>query len=136
MTNITIIENKISVIQKNLNILDGFKKYSESEIESDVQIRGALERYLYLVIQATIDLAEAAVAYKGLRKPFTMSETFHILNESDFISGDLMQKMIKMTGFRNVVAHDYEKINYHIVYDVLQNKLTDIEEFMDIARKI
>jgi uncharacterized protein YutE (UPF0331/DUF86 family) len=40
--------------------------------------------------------------------------------------------MIKMTGFRNVVAHDYEKINYDILYDVLKNRLSDVESFLDI----
>ncbi len=44
--------------------------------------------------------------------------------------------MIKMTGFRNVVAHDYEKINYDIVHDVLQNKLKNIEEFIGIISRL
>ena len=35
-----------------------------------------------------------------------------------------------MVGFRNILAHDYAEINYDIVYDVLQNKLSDIEEFI------
>jgi len=44
--------------------------------------------------------------------------------------GALAEKMIKMVGFRNILAHDYAEINYDIVYDVLQNKLPDIEEFI------
>ncbi|MEK7575538.1 MAG: DUF86 domain-containing protein [Patescibacteria group bacterium] len=130
MTNVNVIENKISSVRKYLKILDGFKKYSRKEIENDLNIKGALERYLYLVAQATIDLAEAIVSYKKLRKPSTMSETFHILNEEGIIQKELMEKMVGMTGFRNAIAHDYEKINYDIVYDVLQNRLVNIEEFL------
>ncbi len=59
-----------------------------------------------------------------------MSEAFHILNEEDIISNQLTEKMVKMVGFRNVMAHDYEKINYDIVYDVLHKRLKDIEEFI------
>lgn len=134
MTNISVVENKISSIQKYLKTVSRYKKYSLKEIEQDETIRGALERYLYLACQAVIDLAEDVIAFRGYRKPTTMSESFSILAEEGLISNDLTEKMIKLTGFRNVIAHDYEKINYAIVYDVLQNKLADIEEFVSIIR--
>jgi uncharacterized protein YutE (UPF0331/DUF86 family) len=77
-------------------------------------------------------LAEAYIAYKDYRKPTTLSESFHILQEEGVISPELAEKMVKMTGFRNTIAHDYAKVNYEIVYDVLQNKLKDIEDLVDI----
>jgi len=130
MTNSAVIENKISAAKKYLKILERYKKYSRKEIEDNLDVKGAVERYLYLAVQAAIDLAEAAVAYKNFRKPTTMVEVFYILEEEKIISKDLTEKMTKMVGFRNVVAHDYEKINYDIVYDVLQKKLKDIENFL------
>lgn len=136
MTNLTVIENRISAVKKYLKILERYKKYSAKEIEEDLDIRGAVERYLYLAIQATIDLAEAVISYKNLRKPSSMSETFHILNEEDIISPDLKTKMSKMVGFRNIIAHDYEEINYEIVFEILQKGLSDIEEFTKIISGI
>lgn len=130
MTNLAVIENKISAIRKYLKILERYKKYSRDEIAENLDIRGAVERYLYLAVQAVIDLAEAVIAYRNFRKPTTMSEAFHILNEENIITSQLTEKMVKMVGFRNVMAHDYEKINYDIVYDVLQKRLKDIEEFI------
>jgi len=41
-----------------------------------------------------------------------------------------------MVGFRNIIAHDYEKINFSIVYDVLKNKTRDIEKFLQIIHKL
>ncbi len=46
------------------------------------------------------------------------------------INKDLTEKMVKMTGLRNIIAHDYEKINYEIIADVLKNRLKDIEQFL------
>lgn len=132
MTKLSVIENKISSVKKYLKILENYKKYSRKEIERDINIKGALERYLYLLAQATIDLAEAIISSKNFRKPSTMSESFYILNEEKMISGELTEKMAKMTGFRNIMAHDYDKIDYEIVYDVLQNGLKDIEKFISI----
>jgi len=37
-----------------------------------------------------------------------------------------------MTGFRNIVAHDYEKIDYEVVSAILQEGLKDIETFTKI----
>lgn len=130
MSNIEVIENKISSIRKYLRILERYKGFSREKIEKDIDIKGALERYLYLVSQGTIDLAEAVIAYKGFRKPTTMSEAFYILNEQGIISAELTNKMIGMVGFRNIMAHDYERINYDIVYDILHHRLKDIVEFI------
>jgi uncharacterized protein YutE (UPF0331/DUF86 family) len=130
MTNSSVIENKITSAQKYLKILRGYKKYTKEEIEKDVNLKGAVERYLYLVSQTTIDLAEAVISHKNFRKPTTFAESFQILAEEKIIFPELTEKMIKLVGFRNIIAHDYEKVNYNIVYDILQNKLQDIEEFI------
>jgi len=136
MTNLSVIENKISSVRKYLTILDRYRGYSQKEIADDIDRRGAVERYLYLAVQATIDLAEAVIAYKNLRKPSTMSESFYILNESEILPPDLTEQLVKMTGFRNVIAHDYEKLNYDIVYDVLQNRLVNIESFLKAIKTL
>jgi len=59
-----------------------------------------------------------------------MTDAFYILNEEGVIPNELTEKMVGMVGFRNVVAHDYDRINYDITYDILQNGLKDIEEFI------
>jgi len=136
MTSLSVIENKISSVKKYLKIIDGYKKYSKEEIKNNVDIRGAVERYLYLVAQTTIDLAEAVISYKNFRKPSTMAESFHILKEEAIIPQELTEKMIGMTGFRNAIAHDYDKINYDLVYKVIQEDIKDIKDFIDIVSKI
>ncbi len=136
MTNITVIENKISDARKYLKILERYKKYSKEKIMGDVDIKGALERYLYLAAQSTIDLADAIIAYKKFRKPTTLSDSFYILNEEKIINNELTEKMIKMTGFRNTITHDYGKLNYDIVYNTLINNLSDIDEFLKITENV
>ncbi len=133
MTEISVIENRISSIKKYLKTLERYQNFSIDEILNDVDKKGAVERYLYLATQSAIDLADAAISYKKFRKPTSMSESFHILNEEKIIPNDLTEKMVKMTGFRNVVAHDYEKIDYEVVSAILQEGLKDIENFTKIV---
>lgn len=135
MSSITVIENKISAVQKYRNILERYKKYTAKEIEENIDIRGAVERYLYLICQATVDLAESFIAYKKFRKPSSMSEAFYILNEENIIINDVADRMVGLTGFRNVLAHDYDKINYEIVYSILHNDLQDVSKFIEAIEK-
>jgi uncharacterized protein YutE (UPF0331/DUF86 family) len=118
-----------------LLILRKYKTLSRVKIEKDIDTRGMVERYLYLAVQSTLDLAEAVISFKRLRKPATFSESFYILCEEHLVSRSLADKMAKLAGFRNILAHDYEKIDYDIVYDVLQDKLNDIIDFVAIIKK-
>ncbi len=137
MTNINLIEEQISSIKNYIRILrTNYKKYSQKEIEDDLFLKASLERYLYLVIQETINLAEAGISLKEFRRPDSYSNSFEILQEENAISPDLSKRMIDMTGFRNVISHDYKKLDFNIVYDVLQNKLADIEEFIERIKKL
>jgi len=133
MSNIAVVETKISHIKKYLKLLERYKKFSQKEVEDSQDLKGALERYLYLVAQATIDLREAVIAFKDFRRPGTYIDVFYILDEEEFISGELSEKLKNMSKFRNVIAHDYEKVDFGIVYDALQNRLVDIEEFVKAA---
>ena len=136
MTTRGVIENKISDIQKYLNLLERYRQFSRQEIEHSVDLRGAVERYLYLAVQATIDLAEALISLKNWRKPQTLGDAFIILAERQVISLESRDKLIKMVGFRNAIAHDYENLDYAVVYDVLINRLVDVMEFLkDVSSK-
>lgn len=135
MTSFNVIENKISSTRKYLSILERYEKYSKEEVENNIDIRGAVERYLYLVVQSTIDLAESMIAYRKLRKPTTMAESFHILYETRVIPLELMQKLVQMTGFRNAIAHAYEDLDYSIVLDILHNGKKDIAAFLNTMEK-
>ncbi|PIT98572.1 MAG: DUF86 domain-containing protein [Candidatus Andersenbacteria bacterium CG10_big_fil_rev_8_21_14_0_10_54_11] len=117
-------------------IVERYRKFSPREIEKDIDLRGAVERYLYLLAQATIDLGESLIAYKGYRKPATMCEVFQILHEEKIIDRALLESMVQMTGFRTIIAHDYADINYEVVHSILQQRLPDIEAFLAAARGI
>lgn len=130
MTNLYIIENKIEAIKKNLKLLKEFRKYSAEVLKSETILNGAVKWYLYLVIQDTISLAEAVIAYKNLRKPTSYRESFYILREEKIISFDLQEALIKMSGFRNLIIHEYDKIDFRKVVETLKNDLRDIEQFL------
>jgi uncharacterized protein YutE (UPF0331/DUF86 family) len=138
MTNIDILKRKLSQIQKYFVILKPLRKYPKEKILKDEIIYGAVERYLYLLCQATIDFAEAVISYANLRKPGTYSEVFEILSEGNgLISQEISLKMKSMSGFRNILAHEYGKVRFEEVYKTLTKDIDDINIFLDeIKNKI
>jgi uncharacterized protein YutE (UPF0331/DUF86 family) len=135
MTNLDVIENSISKVRKYLSILNAYKKYKVEEIIKDLTLKGAIERYLYLAIQSTIDLADAVISFKNLRRPATFSESFSILKEDKTISDDCEVNMVQMAKFRNKITHDYEDLNYNIICNILANRLEDINYFLNEIQK-
>lgn len=135
MTNIGTLENKISSVRRYLTILKRYSDLDLKTLQKNYDKKGASERYLYLLCQSTIDLAEMIISYKKLRKPMSLSENFEILRENCYISDELCSSLISMSGFRNALAHGYEKIDKRIM-EILKDGKKDILGFLEIAEKL
>jgi len=135
MTNIEVLKNKLSEIQKYLNIVKNYQDKTKDDLVKDQTLRGAVERYLYLLCQSTIDFAETLISHLNLRRPSTYGEIFEILNEQKIISQEITLKMKKMTGFRNILTHAYGEINLDIVLEVLQKDIGDFLLFIGEAKE-
>jgi len=124
MTNISVLENKISEIRKNLHILKRYQAVDRKKIMAEIDLKGAMERYLYL--------ADAYISYRKFRKPTNMREIFEILKENEIIDSGLNKKLGDMTGFRNALIHGYDNLDYDEVFNVLYNELKDVKKFIKI----
>lgn len=121
---------------KYLNFLKDYQGLSLETIKKDKTIRGAIERYLFLVCQSAIDYAEALVSFLKLRSPITYADVFEILAEEELISSDMSLKMKKMVGFRNILTQAYGEINIEIVDQILKKDNKDIFHFIKQMDKI
>jgi len=131
MSDLVTINNKISFIKKYLLEASKMSVFSREELENDTIKRAALERFLFLIVQATIDMSEAFLAYKSVRMPTTYSENFDILFDLGVIDQSLREPLIKMTGFRNILAHGYDKVQFETLFSVLTERLKDIEKLIE-----
>ncbi len=134
MTTIAIIENYVSMIEKYLDITATFKERPFEEIESDDILRGALERYLYLIIQASTDCADAIISIRKLRKPESLRDSFLILAEKKIIERELSERLGNLTGFRNILSHGYVALDYKKVKLALEEGTKDIQAFIEAVR--
>lgn len=123
------LESKISALRKYLKLLDRYRAMDIEAIKADQDLSGAVERYLYLAAQAAIDLAEMFMKFRRLGKADSMGESFLILEREGILSPVLSGKLVQMVGFRNVLSHGYEHLNYDIVGSVLKDGVKDLADF-------
>ena len=54
---------------------------------------------------------------------------FKILADSNILENSLFSSLAKMTKFRNVIVHQYEKVDPEIVIGILRKNLNDFGLF-------
>lgn len=127
--------------QKILEKLESLKEYteylqtlkqeagSEDQFRADFHLFGNAERYLQLSIQSIIDIAHLVIIDLDLKRPEDNYEAVSMLFEQKVISDELSHTLTKMVGLRNILVHEYGKIDRGKVYEVLTTQLQDLEEF-------
>jgi uncharacterized protein YutE (UPF0331/DUF86 family) len=127
-----VIRKRLNKLDEYLKILYGLQKYTMEEFLSDPEHYASVERFLHMAIESTIDIGGHIVSGLGLGEVNWYSDIAAIMEEKGYISVELREKWIRIVGFRNILVHQYIEVDRKIVYDVLQNKLSDLEELKKV----
>ena len=122
-----VIHKRLKRLNEYLSILHSLQKYHYDEFIANPELYGSTERFLHLSIEAINDLGNHWIADENLGEVNWYSDVPRVLAENQLIDEALADVWVKMVGFRNVLVHEYTEIDHKIVYDVLQNHLTDLE---------
>jgi uncharacterized protein YutE (UPF0331/DUF86 family) len=118
-----IVAARLDRLQGYLQTLDAVLKFDVKKFKSDPFIHGTAERYLHLSIECLLDIGSHVIADRGFRKPETYAEIVEILAENGVISEELGKEMAGMAGFRNVLVHDYLRLDLDKVYQVMKDHM-------------
>jgi uncharacterized protein YutE (UPF0331/DUF86 family) len=124
------IRQKIGRINEHLSTIRSIKGDCSVRFVVDPLYRGALLHYLYLLSDSCIVLAELVIKHKGLRIPQSYAESFDILGENHVLDADFAYRFSSIAGFRNFLAHDYEKIDQEMICSQVMNSLVDVDIFL------
>ena len=116
-------------LDEYLGYLSEIQKVSKKQFVGDYHYFGLAERYLQLSIEIILDIGKLIIISERLRKPEDNQDIFAILAGQKIISGKLFQELSGIAGFRNILVHDYEKINREIVHQKLKENLSNFKDF-------
>ncbi|MGO1369239.1 MAG: type VII toxin-antitoxin system HepT family RNase toxin [Senegalia sp. (in: firmicutes)] len=132
MVNRNVIVIRLSKAKEYINYLNDIKKCSKNEYLKNPIFYGAAERFLHLTIESIIDMSNHIISDSNYRKPESNRDIFEVLYENEIIDFNLKENLSDMASFRNILVHDYLKLDRAIVYDILHSNLKDIQAFIDI----
>ncbi|OGO43251.1 MAG: hypothetical protein A2Z04_08770 [Chloroflexi bacterium RBG_16_57_9] len=103
-----------------------FRVYLENKV-----LRRAVERTLQISAEACLDIGRQLIALEGFRYPQDNKDVFQVLREEGVIPKKLLPALIDMARFRNLVVHDYAKIDDAKVYTILKKNLRSFDTYAE-----
>jgi uncharacterized protein YutE (UPF0331/DUF86 family) len=125
----TLILIKISALDEYLKQIGEYASISLKAYSDDWKVQRIVERTLQMMIETCLDISGHIISDENLRVPETYADVFRIMVENGILSESHLDSYEKMARFRNIVVHDYERIDPEIVVGILRNNLHDFEEF-------
>ena len=110
------------VFEKRNVDLDGFLK--------DIDRQESILFNIQMAVQNCIDIAAHIISENGLGVPGSTTEMFYLLEKHGYLNHDLTRRMVKAIGFRNLIVHEYGKIELEQVYEIAQNDINDLNEYL------
>lgn len=97
-----------------------------------IEKRRACERLLQISIECIIDICSLIVTGLRLGLPGEEDDLFEKLEAAGIIPSSMKETLRMMKGFRNILVHEYSRVNDRIVYEALRNRLDDFKFFKQL----
>jgi len=94
-----------------------------------VEKKRACERLLQVSIEAVIDVCALLVSGLRLGLPGNEDDLFEKLARRGVVSPGIAGTLRRLKGLRNLLVHEYGRIDDELVFNVVRERLGDFEDF-------
>lgn len=126
-----LLLRKLADLDRHRRELSEFEGVDVEAYARDWKVQRIVERTLQMMVEICADIAGHIIAQEGLRVPASVADSFRSLAEGGALPAELLPRMERMAGFRNVVVHQYDAVDGAIVVAILRGHLGDFEQFRD-----
>lgn len=135
MVDRTLILRKLSMLEEYLKQIVEYQSISLGQYTKDWKTQRVVERTLQMMVETCIDITGHIIADMKFRVPTSYADSFSVLAENRILDNTLSQSLERMAKFRNVVVHDYDRVDGEIVIGILRKNLDDFIKFKDATVK-
>ncbi len=127
---------KESIERCVLQIRQYYTQPSDKPFADDHLKQDAIAANLQRAAELCIDLVNHAIRKKRLGIPKSSADSFAILQSKGYLPSDLSSSMQKMVGFRNILVHEYKKVDIAVFVNVIEHRLDDFVAFSTAMLRI
>lgn len=132
--NYELITDKLADIKKSVALLSTIAQVEPQKFYKDEILISGVKYQLILSIEAAQSICNHLAARIAKEAPRSYADCFRILGDNGIISGELVQKLVSMAKFRNLLVHQYGKVDNSIVLDILKNSIVDLITYTNEIR--
>ena len=129
--NSIVIKTKLESLRKCLNRIEAKKPETLGDLLQDIDIQDIIALNLERSVQLCVDIANHILSSLDDAPVMTMAESFERLSEKKIINEELGKNLKKAVGFRNLSVHAYDKIDWQLVWNILEGDLMDLVRFFE-----
>jgi len=129
MVDKSLVLRKLSDLSDLYRQLLEYRGITTRRYAADWKSQRIVERTLQMMVEICLDVANHIISDKGYRRPVGYADHFTVLRENRILSARLAAHMEKMAKFRNLIVHNYDKIDAEIIVSILKKNLPDFEAF-------
>ena len=131
------------VICKKLGILiEYYKEFNQltetltlETYNKNIMVKRSVEREIQLIVESATDINNMILKKIDRSPSKDYYNSFIDLAENNVVNMDFALKIAPSTGLRNILIHEYEKIDDKIVYNSIKNVKMLYLKYIDIISK-
>lgn len=132
----TFLVERLAQLQQHLRHLREIAPNARDaeSLRADLTLHNDVLFSLLVVCQSVIDIAGELAGRRGIRFEDD-TEAVRALREVEGMPGDLVDQLVALPGFRNVLVHEYVQLDDGRVVEAL-GRLDALEEFAGIVARL
>ncbi len=128
-----LVNEKLDSLRRCLDRIKAKTPPNAEILLVDFDLQDILVLNIQRAVRICVDLTGHYLSDSGHPPPQTMADSFEKLALAGILSRSTTDRMKKAVGFRNIAVHDYQHIDWQIVYRIVTGHLDDFKVF---AREI
>ena len=134
MHNIKVLERHIADVESVVQTLHKLKRYSIEKVASDREVLWAIEHGLQVAIQNLLDIGSHLLSAEAVNDYEDYTQIIDRLGDRGVIPKDFAASIRGMAGFRNILVHEYLRVDLEEIYRILHEQLDDFSRFVGFIR--
>ncbi len=131
MTNRERIREKLVELTSYIDDMVKLRNLSWSDFQSDVMLKRGVERTLQVAAECALDIGNMVISYRQWRAAESNRDVFRVLSEHDVLPVLLLNDLMKVATYRNILVHEYTRIEPSVVFALLKKMPEVMRDFRE-----
>lgn len=128
------LAERAAAVQRHLHRVAERLPAADEPFDATTDESDAVILHLWQATQIVIDLAMSVAVDRDAGAPGSYADAFRRLGERRVLDEDLAHRLVRATGFRNVLVHAYEELDMDRVRDAATHGPDDLRAFLAAVR--